>query len=416
MRNLFLTFGFLLISISGFAQYNDQADFYQEETTMNREESFYSEGGYTPTSVQNYNPADVTVANGTVIYPEKSYFVPYHVRRDKNAIPQVTPPPVLYGEDLYYPYQLSKHTRFENEQDINRFVSACRPGTGCAVRPAVICRRAGCTRLNDRITKQFLFNSLIQIFLNNKMTKVDLCEADPHSRACLANSIRFGGNIGSTPALVQIPSFTLVEMQPLSNLNRLNLFIRYDVFANGLQTRCSGAMSTIEAISSQQLIMRDNNFQCDFTFGMPTSAFAMYNIDYIDLDYGIIGAFYSIGLSGDSAAGGTGYVLMKFRQPGQVSTRMGVGSIIPEGNFTTSPYSEDSVEEDCDSDDDECGADVDDGTEEAANEEEAYKPVTITPIQKEDKEPVVADEVEEETPAVEESAEEPEEEEELPPK
>ena len=149
----------MFLSVSGSAQYDAQTDFYQEETTMNREEAFYSMGGNTPAYAPSSNAANVTVANGTVIYPEKSYFVPYHVRRDKTSIPQVTPPPVLYGSELYYPYQLSKHTRFENGQDINRFISACRPGTGCAIRPAVICRRAGCTRLNDRMTKQFLFNS-----------------------------------------------------------------------------------------------------------------------------------------------------------------------------------------------------------------------------------------------------------------
>ncbi len=325
MKNLFLVLSFFIFSISVNAQYSEQNSGYYE-----------SQSSYNSTGMQ------ASVANGTVIYPEKSYFVPYHIKQNQNDIPQIAPPPVLWGEELYYPYQLSKHARFSHEQDLNRFVSACHPGTGCAVRPAVICRRSGCTRLNDRITKQFLFNSLIQIFLNNKMTKVDLCEADPHSRACLANSIRFGGQIGGTPALIQIPSFTLVEMKPLSNLSKLDLFIRYDVFANGLKTRCDGAMTSIEAISSQQLIMKDNSYKCDFTVGMPTTAFSLYNIDYIDLDYGIIGAFYSIGLSGEASAGGTGYVLMKFRQAGMTSTNFGVGGIVPEGNYTVSPLKEES--------------------------------------------------------------------------
>lgn len=304
---------------------------YDNSTMTSQEESSYF---YGESSFQN-QPA---VASGTLLYPEKSYFVPYHVKQNKTDIPQVAPPPILWGEDLYYPYQLSPHARFEHEADLNRFVSACHPGTGCAVRPAVICRRSGCTRLNDRITKQFLFNSLIQIFMNNKMSRVDLCEADPYSRACLANSVRFGGQIGSTPVLVQIPSFTLVEMKPLADLSRIDLVINYDLFANGLKSRCTSAMTTIEAVSAQQLVMRDTSYQCDLTFGMPTSAFSLYNIDYIDLDYGIIGGFYSIGLSGESAAGGTGYVLMKFKQAGLPSTESGFGAIIPEGNYTIRPY------------------------------------------------------------------------------
>ncbi|OQX94050.1 MAG: hypothetical protein B6I23_02585, partial [Rickettsiaceae bacterium 4572_127] len=329
LKKLFLFFILSVFSTGVFSQYESENNFsetYQEDT-------FYQQGNYG----QNSSPS---VANGTIIYPEKSYFVPYHVKQNENTIPQIAPPPVLLGDDLYYPYQLSKHARFSHQQDLNRFMSACYPGMGCAIRPAVICRRSGCTRLNDRITKQFLFNSLIKIFLNNQMTKVTLCEADPHSRACLSNSIRFGGNVGGTPALIQVPSFTLVEMKPLQNLKKLNLFIRYDVFANGLKSRCSGSLSSIEAISSQQLIMRDDGYKCDLTFGMPTTAFSLYNIDYIDLDYGIIGAFYSIGLSGDSTAGGTGYVLMKFRQAGMVSSDSGVGGIVGEGNYTVSPYAE----------------------------------------------------------------------------
>ena len=39
----------------------------------------------------------------------------------------------------------------------------------------------------------------------------------------------------------------------------------------------------------------------------------IYNIDYIDLDYGIIGAYYSTGMTGASNGGNNGYVLMKFQ-------------------------------------------------------------------------------------------------------
>ncbi|MHA1550310.1 MAG: hypothetical protein ACTSXV_02530 [Alphaproteobacteria bacterium] len=329
---------FVMITSSVIAQYQSS-----EIITENYQESFY-QGGQQQAIPQH-------TVNGTVYYPEKSYFVPYHVKQNKMDIPQITPPPVLWGEDLYYPYQLKEHVQFNNQGDLTQFMQQCAPGIGCTVRPAVICRRAGCTRLNDRMTKQYLFNSLINIFLSNNMSRVDLCEADPHSRACLANSIRFGGRIGGTPVLIQIPSFTLVEMNPLSQLNRLSLFISYDIYANGLKTRCSGAMTTIEAISGQQLIMRDNSYQCDLTSGAPTTAFSMYNIDYIDLDYGIIGAFYSIGLSGESAAGGTGYVLMKFKKTGLPSTDIhGFGAIVPEGNYTVEPHSksEDECLDDCD--------------------------------------------------------------------
>jgi hypothetical protein len=37
----------------------------------------------------------------------------------------------------------------------------------------------------------------------------------------------------------------------------------------------------------------------------------MVSIDYIDLDYGIIGGYYSLGMQGPTTGGGTGYALFK---------------------------------------------------------------------------------------------------------
>jgi hypothetical protein len=42
-----------------------------------------------------------------------------------------------------------------------------------------------------------------------------------------------------------------------------------------------------------------------------TNVSFMFNIDYIDLDYGILGGYYSLGLQGPSMGGGTGYALFR---------------------------------------------------------------------------------------------------------
>ena len=49
------------------------------------------------------------------------------------------------------------------------------------------------------------------------------------------------------------------------------------------------------------------------TSDLPSVSYNIYNIDYIDLDYGIIGAYYSTGMTGASNGGNNGYVLMKFQ-------------------------------------------------------------------------------------------------------
>ena len=43
----------------------------------------------------------------------------------------------------------------------------------------------------------------------------------------------------------------------------------------------------------------------------------MYGIDFIDLDYGLIGTHYSIGASGTAHGGKVGYMLMRFLKDGK---------------------------------------------------------------------------------------------------
>ena len=42
-----------------------------------------------------------------------------------------------------------------------------------------------------------------------------------------------------------------------------------------------------------------------------TNVSLLINVDYIDLDFGLIGGYYSLGLQGPAIGGGTGYALFK---------------------------------------------------------------------------------------------------------
>ena len=84
LKKLFLFFVLAIFSTGVFSQYETENNF--SETYQ--ENSFYQEGNYGENSSPN-------TANGTIIYPEKSYFVPYHVKQNENKIPQIAPPPIL---------------------------------------------------------------------------------------------------------------------------------------------------------------------------------------------------------------------------------------------------------------------------------------------------------------------------------
>ena len=57
--------------------------------------------------------------------------------------------------------------------------------------------------------------------------------------------------------------------------------------------------------------MEDEGYQCKMTTIGTTTVKTLFLIDYIDMDYGFIGGYYSIGLSGPAYGGGSGYMIMR---------------------------------------------------------------------------------------------------------
>ena len=180
-------------------------------------------------------------------------------------------------------------------------------------KPVVICRQKGCTELNDKMTRNYLFNVIANLLYVNNKTKVYLCEANTNTRACLSNGLKYAVNIGGTAGVIYIPSITITDVSFSQNLKRISFMFSYDLYANGLKSFCSASHNTIEISEDKQALIRDNTYKCQLTSDLPSTSYNIYNIDYVDLDYGIIGAYYSTGMSGASNGGHDGYVLMKFQ-------------------------------------------------------------------------------------------------------
>ena len=186
-------------------------------------------------------------------------------------------------------------------------------GTPGPNKPIVLCRQKGCTQLNDKMTDSYLFNSIANLLYINDKTKVYICEADTNTRACTATGLKYAVNVGGTAGVIHIPSMTITEVTFSQNLKRINFMLSYDLYANGVKSFCTSAHSTIEISANKQALIRDNNYNCQLTSDLPSTSYNIYNIDYVDLDYGIIGAYYSIGMSGASSGGASGYALLKFQ-------------------------------------------------------------------------------------------------------
>jgi hypothetical protein len=62
---------------------------------------------------------------------------------------------------------------------------------------------------------------------------------------------------------------------------------------------------------NSQAILSNREFSCNMTSDGSSNVSLMVSIDYIDLDYGILGGYYSLGMQGPTTGGGTGYALFK---------------------------------------------------------------------------------------------------------
>jgi hypothetical protein len=189
--------------------------------------------------------------------------------------------------------------------------SVAMPGVMFADRPTVVCRDFGCTRLNDRITRTFLFNSIANMFMMNSNSRVHICEADPFSRICLQSGISFPARIGIANALVKIPKTTITQVNISTGLSKATIGMNYDFLVNGISVQCAPALVDVIVPANSQATLATREFSCNMTSDGLTNVSLMINVDYIDLDYGIVGGYYSLGMQGPTAGGGTGYALFK---------------------------------------------------------------------------------------------------------
>ena len=189
--------------------------------------------------------------------------------------------------------------------------AAVHPGVMFAERPMVICRNFGCTHLNDKITRTFLFNSLVNTFMMNAHSRLYICEADPFSRDCLQSGISMPVRSGIANALVKIPKATISQVNVSTGLSRATVNMTYEMLVNGISRTCEPTIMDIVIPNNSSAMLSNREFACNMTSDGLSNVSLLVNLDYIDLDYGILGGYYSIGTQGPTTGGGTGYALFK---------------------------------------------------------------------------------------------------------
>ncbi len=260
---------------------------------------------------------------------ERDITVPSYIKVSTNAynMPQ---------SEFMATNEIDYDTEIETVQTNMKFAN---PGVEFAKKPVIVCRKTGCTRLNDRISRNFLFNSLSNMFMLNAYSKMSICEADPFTRACLISGINFPARIGVADALIKIPYAQVAQVFLSRGLSKTEIELTYPFLVNGVEKKCKKTTADIVIPNDEQVTLYNKEFTCQLTNDAKTNVSLLLNIDYIDLDYGIIGGYYSFGMQGPSKGSGTGYLLLKTEYA--TTSNTGVGTYnsqdIKQGDVVINP-------------------------------------------------------------------------------
>ncbi|MBP1532456.1 MAG: hypothetical protein ILA52_03045, partial [Alphaproteobacteria bacterium] len=182
----------------------------------------------------------------------------------------------------------------------------------------VVCRSKQCAPAKLSMSKEYIYNTLLQMLDSNARQKALVCQANAGTHTCTEEYLSIPVTVGITPAYMYIDDVKIadVSINP-QNTMALNLLLNWGVSYNGQTPTCRPSKTLLYAKNVNNIIMEDNGYDCKMTTIGTTSVKTMFAIDYIDLDYGYIGGFYSIGLSGPAFGGGSGYMML--RLPNDVS-------------------------------------------------------------------------------------------------
>lgn len=175
----------------------------------------------------------------------------------------------------------------------------------------VVCRSKQCAPAKLSMSKEYIYNSLLHLLDNNSQNKALLCTADAASHVCTENYISLPITVGVTPANMYIDDVKITDVSASLGNKSLNLVLNYNVTYNGQSPTCKPAQSLIYVKNANNIILEDAGYSCKMTTIGNTTIKTLFAIDYIDLDYGYIGGYYSIGLSGPAYGGNSGYMMMR---------------------------------------------------------------------------------------------------------
>lgn len=175
----------------------------------------------------------------------------------------------------------------------------------------VVCRSQQCAPAKLSMSREYIYNSLLQLFENNNYQKILVCEADAPTRTCIENYITLPTKVGIVPTNAYIDYAKIADVVVGKKSESVNVILNYNLTYGGQTAECTPSQSLLFARSVDHVVLEDVGYNCKMTTVGTTNVKTTLAIDYIDLDYGYIGGYYSIGMSGPAYGGGNGYLMLR---------------------------------------------------------------------------------------------------------
>ena len=176
----------------------------------------------------------------------------------------------------------------------------------------IVCRDKQCAPAELSTSREYVFNALAQLVDNNLDETALLCEANGQAHVCINPYLTVPAKVGVTPAYVYFDGVKVVDASLGKGKTSINLALGYNLSYNGqTPTVCKPDKAMLYVKNNKEIVLNGNGFKCDMTSMGATNIRVLFAIDYIDLDYGYIGGYYSIGLSGPATGGGSGYGMIR---------------------------------------------------------------------------------------------------------
>ena len=176
----------------------------------------------------------------------------------------------------------------------------------------VVCRSKQCAPAKLSMSKEFIYNTLLHMFDSNARQKALVCAADANTHACTEEYVSVPVTIGVTPAYMYIDDVKIADVS-INNQNTMafNLMLNWGVTDNGQTPVCRPSKTVVFAKNVNNVLLEDNGYDCKMTTVGVSTIKTLFAIDCIDMDFGYIGGFYSIGVSGPAYGGGSGYMILR---------------------------------------------------------------------------------------------------------